>query len=475
MFVPPLPGTEVRRAIGAERDEALDFDRRRAQAAGRAVPRRRAGVLDLDFLDGTKGAHVNICGISGVATKTSYATFLLYSLFNSGVLGAEAANTKAPDLQRQGRGPAVPRPRQHRARRRASATATRQLGLPAGAVPQRRRAAPRPGAGDPNGTPDVGARTTGVRPFFWTIADFCATGLLPFLFADAEDDRQQYTIVVHNVDRRAATRRAATGDTSDGAVTHRRHDRARRSDDLVARHRVEADARPTRRRRSARGPAGPIGRGTVNAFVRRLHGADAPRRAPRPRRRRRRPDQHSRRPRRQQVTVVDLHNLNDRAKRFVVGVVLRQAFDAKEAPGTAAPAAVRRARRAQQVRAPRRLEPDQGDPPRRRRARPLASASSSSAPSRRPARSSAASSPTRPSGSSAASTPPRPGASEYGFLPAVQRQRATILKPGTMFVSPARAAGAAAARVPVPGVGDPQRRGGGDTVTPTGDPFDGLT
>ena len=37
--------------------------------------------LDVDFLDGTKGAHVNISGISGVATKTSYATFLLYSLF----------------------------------------------------------------------------------------------------------------------------------------------------------------------------------------------------------------------------------------------------------------------------------------------------------------------------------------------------------------------------------------------------------
>ena len=50
---------------------------------------------NLEFLDGTRGAHVNISGISGVATKTTYATFLLYSLFNSGVLGAEAINTKA--------------------------------------------------------------------------------------------------------------------------------------------------------------------------------------------------------------------------------------------------------------------------------------------------------------------------------------------------------------------------------------------
>ncbi|MBX3167543.1 MAG: hypothetical protein KF760_09020 [Candidatus Eremiobacteraeota bacterium] len=30
-----------------------------------------------------KGAHINIAGISGVVTKTSYALFLLYSLFHS--------------------------------------------------------------------------------------------------------------------------------------------------------------------------------------------------------------------------------------------------------------------------------------------------------------------------------------------------------------------------------------------------------
>src|ERR671936_584404 len=51
--------------------------------------------LDLDFIDGTKGAHVNISGISGVATKTTYAMFLLYSLFHSNQLGVESVNTKA--------------------------------------------------------------------------------------------------------------------------------------------------------------------------------------------------------------------------------------------------------------------------------------------------------------------------------------------------------------------------------------------
>ena len=59
--------------------------------------------LDLSFLDGQRGAHVNISGVSGVATKTSYASFLLFSLFGSGILGHEAANTKAISAQGGGR------------------------------------------------------------------------------------------------------------------------------------------------------------------------------------------------------------------------------------------------------------------------------------------------------------------------------------------------------------------------------------
>ena len=44
---------------------------------------------------------------------------------------------------------------------------------------------------------------------------------------------------------------------------------------------------------------------------------------------------------------------------------------------------------------------------------------------------------------------------EYGFLPTTHQKRATIAKPGTMFVQPTRDPGAARRRVPVPGVGDP--------------------
>ena len=93
--MPPLPGTIAYRANARDRDQALYFDviqRRVPVGLGRdGLPM----YVNFEFLDGTRGAHVSISGVSGVATKTSFATFLLYSIFNSGVLGAELANTRA--------------------------------------------------------------------------------------------------------------------------------------------------------------------------------------------------------------------------------------------------------------------------------------------------------------------------------------------------------------------------------------------
>ena len=95
IFVPPLPGAGVRRAAAVERDHALFFDQMTSKLP---IGTGRDGeplYVNLEFLDGTRGAHVNISGISGVATKTTYAAFLLYSLFGSKILGKEALNSKA--------------------------------------------------------------------------------------------------------------------------------------------------------------------------------------------------------------------------------------------------------------------------------------------------------------------------------------------------------------------------------------------
>ena len=427
-FVPPLPGAEVRRAVGDERDAALDLqDVERRLPAG--LSRNDEPIhLDLDFVDGTKGAHVNISGISGVATKTSYATFLLYSLFNSGVLGAEAMhakglifNVKGEDLLFLDHPNARLDPDQ---RRRYSA-----LGLPAAPFGSVGVLAP-PRPGDPNATPATGSRAVGVRPFFWTVADFCEQQLLPFLFADAEDERQQYTIVVQSVTAQLALC-AGEHTAPDGAV---RIDRTTVRDfrglvGVIESKLLDEDPDPRWTGRA-------VGAGTVNAFIRRLNAAvrhvehliradigDAPDHAI---------DLDS-----QQVTVVDIHRLHDRAKRFVVGVVLRQAFEAKEASGTAKPLQFIVLDELNKY-APR----DSGSPIKdilldvAERGRSLGviligAQQTASEVERRVVANSAIRAVGRLDSAEARRD-------QYGFLPPMQRHRATILKPGSLFLSQPR-------------------------------------
>jgi hypothetical protein len=423
VFVPPRPGTPVRKAAGVERSEALFFD-----AMERRLP---AGLsrddeplyLNLDFVDGTRGAHVNISGISGVATKTSYATFLLYSLFASGVLGAEAVNTKALVFNVKGEDLLwLDRPNRRLDARQAARYAS--LGLPVDAFASVAFFAP-PRRGAPTPVPDVASRDTGVTSFFWTLEDFCRDELLPFLFADAEDDRQQYTMVIHNVTARL---REATP-AGDGAVRIEGETVRTLRDlvELVQSRLIDEDGRPDQR---WAGPA--IGAGTVNAFIRRLYGA-VPHvqhliRAEVPD-----PERH-RVALERQVTVVDLHNLHDRAKRFVVGVVLRRAFEDKERTGQARPLQF------VVLDELNKYAPREGTSPIKEILLDVAERGRSLGMILLGAQQTASEVERRIVANSAIRVVGRLDAAEaargeYGFLPAAQRERSRILKPGTMLVA----------------------------------------
>jgi DNA helicase HerA-like ATPase len=422
IFVPPLPGEGVRKAAGTERDDALLFTQ-----MGRLLP---AGLsrddepfyLNLEFLDGTRGAHVNISGVSGVATKTTYATFLLYSLFHSDVLGAESANTKALIFNVKGEDllfldhTNVDLPADQPGR-------YARLGLPAGPFESVAFFAP-PVRDDPNASPDVAARQRDVTSFFWTIEQFCRDELLPFLFADAEDDRQQYTMVVHNV---VAQLRRAAEPVGDGAVSVDGRV-VRTFDDLVEliEDKVDLDGPDQWGGRA-------IGAGTVNAFLRRLHGsrshmrhlirADVAR-----------PEAHRVDFDRAQVTVVDMHNLNDRAKRFVVGVVLGQAFRRKETSGQARPLQF------VVLDELNKYAPREGSSPIKEILLDVAERGRSLGIILIGAQQTASEVERRIVANSAVRVVGRldsaeAGRGEYGFLPPVQRQRATIVKPGTMIVA----------------------------------------
>ena len=109
--VQPVPLAEVWLATARDVEMALRMDGFVRSAAPTGIPAgvyRAGGLtapvsLDADFLLGPESAHLNISGVSGLATKTSAVEFLLSSIFthlpaHKGTVAAVCFNVKGPDL-----------------------------------------------------------------------------------------------------------------------------------------------------------------------------------------------------------------------------------------------------------------------------------------------------------------------------------------------------------------------------------------
>lgn len=321
IFVPPHPGNAVRLVRGSEFERALFMDR---MARKVAIGRTRGGetvAANLEFLDGTRGAHVSISGVSGVATKTSYATFLLYSLFHSEALGADRTNARALIFNVKGEDLLwLDKPNTQQTPELAEEY--RALGLPAGPFASVSFFAPARRRGEAI-LPEVGSRHEGVQAYVWTMREFARDGLLRFAFADSNDSRSQLSFLIHRIER--ALERAAREGRADDPGIEIAGNRIESFDDLV-------DLLDTP---VLDGLVANAAAGTLDAFRRRLHGAAQHMghlvRGDRESVRHRIDWQQS------QVTVVDIHTLHDIAQMFVVGVLLKRMMQDKETQGTARP------------------------------------------------------------------------------------------------------------------------------------------
>jgi hypothetical protein len=322
VFVPPSPGERVDVVRGEAFQRALYFDQMERRVTIGLTRTGEPVYANLEFLDGTRGAHASISGVSGVATKTSYATFLLYSLFHSQALGLDAANAKALIFNVKGEDLLWLDHPNARIDERARCDYAR-LGLPVGAfrsvglyAPARR--------GGAAAVPDTGSRQVGVRPYLWTLGELARQRLLRFAFSDADDARAQISFVVTRVE--AVLEQAARQQPHDAPHVVLAGTTLRSFDDLVAL--LDTDALDTL-------VGGRVAAGTLDAFRRRLHaaaqhvghlvrddGAGVPRRIDW---------------REHQVTVVDIHRLHAIAQMFVVGALVKRAMEEKEATGTSRP------------------------------------------------------------------------------------------------------------------------------------------
>ncbi|NNC75383.1 MAG: ATP-binding protein [Acidimicrobiia bacterium] len=345
VWVSPDPGEVVERATGDERLKALYVDEMERPLPIGVGRDGEPVYADLDFFDGRKGGHMSISGISGVATKTSFALFFLRMLSGRPEIVGEGAanlrilvfNVKGEDLLW------LDKPNKHFG---DDAAATwRTLGLDPVPFPSVKFwAPPRSRSGDVV-IPDTGGRQEGVDAFVWTPAEFIDEGLLQFLFTDASDTRNQIQFIEERV--RAQLRRFATDVAGEpgaivlrdpvegvkGSVTPNQGERVIRDlDTLVAA--IEEFVDPEDGEPDQRW-TGRVQAGTVSAFMRRLHAASH------------RLGQlvragESRRIDRTdaQVTVVGIQSLHDLGQRFVVGALLAETFGEKEQSGQRLPLSV---------------------------------------------------------------------------------------------------------------------------------------
>jgi hypothetical protein len=270
----------------------------------------------------------------------------------------------------------------------------------------------------------VEGRATGVAAYYWTVREFVRERYLRFLFAEADDERSQIADLVARVES-FLDRECEDDPEHDATVVHGGypvHDFEGLCE--LIRSQVEDEGSSWR---------GRLSDATVAAFIRRLDAARYRmghliwgREAEDPRAHR--IDWEA-----NQVTVVDIHNLHDRAKRFVTGVVIKRLFEQKERMGHREPLHFL------VLDELNRYAPREGWSPIKEVLLDVAERGRSLGMILIGAEQTASEVERRVIANSAFRVVGRLDTaeaqrSEYGFLPAVTRARASILKPGSMIL-----------------------------------------
>jgi hypothetical protein len=355
-WLAPHPGATVLAAVGAAREMALfteHMDRPfpfGLDSTGTPVP------LAFEYVDGTKGGHVNISGISGVATKTSTALSLLYLMFEgprrAELLGPQSPNARAIVFAVKGEDLLhldTPNGRFARHADAVAGWAAHGVATPGPFTRVRVYAARSPQSQPGTSVAWVESRAHGsVAAYGWTPARFVEERLLPYAFSDTDGGRSLVGFILERVTDLLVRWSFPLAGVEGAVVLADPHGRGapapgstprrelgpadgfavRSFDDLAnwftgdgTNPGVFDDAHPfvgAWKRSDASG--------TVDAFLRRLHALrsrigflvdvsattiDLS----------------------EEITVVDLHNLHETAQRFVVGATLATVFAAKQATG----------------------------------------------------------------------------------------------------------------------------------------------
>jgi DNA helicase HerA-like ATPase len=173
----------------------------------------------------------------------------------------------------------------------------------------------------------MGSRQEGVVPYVWSLREFCQDGLLRFLFAEADTETSQLSFAISVVERFLAHETRAQPKTESFAEID--GTRITTFTDLVEFIEDRVDTVFAK---------GNVAEATRGAFIRRLAAANhAAGHLIRRLNSREEEEKHRIDWQKRQLNVIAINNLQDRAKRFVVGVILKQLLDEKDKEGKREP------------------------------------------------------------------------------------------------------------------------------------------
>lgn len=194
VFVPPHPGDTVYRAEGKDFERALYYDQMKEKIPAGIDRNGNVVYVNYHFINGIEGAHVSISGMSGIATKTSYALFLLYSILEKARDNIHGIifNVKGKDL--------LWIDKKSKVLEEKDKKIYEAMGLSPDPFRDVKFYVP-PTEKNKN-MPDCERLDEKVVPFYWSMRDFAEEGFIRFMFTEGEEGVSNIHYVIDRVANR---------------------------------------------------------------------------------------------------------------------------------------------------------------------------------------------------------------------------------------------------------------------------------
>ncbi len=192
LFAPPGPGDPAYLARGKEFEKALYYDQFKSKIPAGIDRNGNVVYVNYHFINGVEGGHVSISGMSGIATKTSYALFLLYSILNRAddrdKVHGIVFNVKGKDL--------LWLDKRNKNLGEEDRRTYELMNLPAEPFKNVVFYVP-PAEGSI--VPEGERQDEKVKAFYWSMREFAEEGLIRFMFAEGEEGMSNIHYVIDRI------------------------------------------------------------------------------------------------------------------------------------------------------------------------------------------------------------------------------------------------------------------------------------